>query len=397
MKTDREGQRIAALNEAPRGARFIHTAGAVLLAVHALVGCSSELDAPAGDGGGGAGGGSGGEGVGGEGGSGKGVGGSGEGGSGKGGEGGSGEGGSGKGGEGVGGEGGSGEGVGGSGEGGGAGGEGGGVTVSAEFFDDFSYTGIADDGLKSRWWVRTTDGAPGVAGAQWLSSNVSFIEDPDLASNRLLRLEATSRGSGASTSHAEIQSNDDRFRLGTYSARVRFRDTPLTGTRHLGDKLVETFFTISPWINDPETDPNYSEQDFEYMPNGGWGQGDTSTLWLTSWETATLENTQSNQVARDQSGWKRLLLQVDASGIRYYIDGALLCTHDAAYVPETDQHLDFNLWFDELAAGQTAPRTYAEDVDWVYFAKDVLLSQAEVDAQVTGFRASSIALVDTLP
>jgi hypothetical protein len=165
----------------------------------------------------------------------------------------------------------------------------------------------------------------------------------------------------------------------------------------LGDKLVETFFTISPWINDPETDPNYSEQDFEYMPNGGWGQGDTSTLWLTSWETATLENTQSNQVAGDQSGWKRLLLQVDASGIRYYIDGALLCTHDAAYVPETDQHLDFNLWFDELAAGQTAPRTYAEDVDWVYFAKDVLLSQAEVDAQMAGFRASSIALVDTLP
>ncbi|WP_438043028.1 glycoside hydrolase family 16 protein [Sorangium sp. So ce128] len=379
MKTDREGQGIAASNGAPRGARFIHAAGAALLAVHALVGCSSELDVPAGHGGSGAGGGSGGEG-----------------GSGKGGEGGSGEGG------GAGGAGGEGGGAGGAGgeggEGGGAGGEGGGgVVVSAEFFDDFSYSGIADDGLKSRWWVRTTDGAPGVAGAQWLSSNVSFIEDPDLASNRLLRLEATSRGSGASTSHAEIQSNDDRFRLGTYSARVRFRNTPLTGTRHLGDKLVETFFTISPWINDPEADPNYSEQDFEYMPNGGWGQGDNSTLWLTSWETATLENTQSNQVAGDQSGWKRLLLQIDASSIHYYVDGARLCTHDATYVPETDQHLDFNLWFDELAAGQTGSRTYAEDVDWVYFAKDVLLSQAEVDAQVAGFRASSLALVDTLP
>ncbi|CAN92401.1 putative hydrolase [Sorangium cellulosum So ce56] len=391
MKTDREGQRIAASNEAPRGARFIHAAGAALLVVHALVGCSSARDVPAGHGGSGAGGGSGGEGGSDEGGEGGGAGGEGAGGEvgGAGGEGG------GAGGEGAGGE------VGAGGEGGGAGGEGGegggGVTVSAEFFDDFSYSGIADDGLKSRWWVRTTDGAPGVAGAQWLSSNVSFIDDPDLASNRLLRLEATTRGSGASTSHAELQSNDDRFRLGTYSARVRFRNTPLTGTRHLGDKLVETFFTISPWINDPEVDPNYSEQDFEYMPNGGWGQGDTSTLWLTSWETATLENTQSNQVAGDQAGWKRLLLQIDASGIHYYIDGARLCTHDATYVPETDQHLDFNLWFDELAAGQTGPRTYAEDVDWVYFAKDVLLSQAEVDAQVARFRASSLALVDTLP
>ncbi|WP_437332312.1 glycoside hydrolase family 16 protein [Sorangium sp. So ce394] len=384
MQMDREGQRVAASKErAPRGARFVPAAGAALLAVHALLGCSSETAAPGGASGSGAGdeGGSGAfGGSGGEGGSGAFGGSGGEGGSGAGGEGGSGAGG--EGGSGAGGEGGSG---------------GGGVTVSAELFDDFSYTGIADDNLTSRWWVRTTDGAPGVDGAQWLSSNVSFIEDPDLASNRLLRLKATTSGSGASTSHAEIQSNDDSFRLGTYSARVRFSNTPLTGTRHLADKLVETFFTISPWVNDPETDPNYSEQDFEYMPNGGWGQGNTSTLWLTSWETATLEDTQSNQVAGDQSGWKRLLIQIDESGIHYYIEGALLCTHDASYVPETNQHLDFNLWFDELAAGETGPRTYAEDVDWVYFAKDVLLSQAEVDARVAGFRASSAALVDTLP
>ncbi|WP_437591102.1 glycoside hydrolase family 16 protein [Sorangium sp. So ce1000] len=286
----------------------------------------------------------------------------------------------------------------GTGAGGDADGDGGGdVTVSAELFDDFSYTGITDDDLTSWWWVRTEDGAPGIAGAQWLPSNVSFIDDPDLASNRLLRLKATTRGSGESTSHAELQSNDDKFRLGTYSARVKFSNTPLAGTRHLADKPVETFFTISPWINDPETDPDYSEQDFEYMPNGGWGQEDTSTLWLTSWETATLENTQSNHAAGDQSGWKRLLIQITESDIRYYIEGTLLCTHDATYVPETNQHLDFNLWFDELAAGQTEPRTYAEDVDWVYFAKDAILSQAEVDARVAGFRASSIAREDTLP
>ncbi|WP_437897999.1 glycoside hydrolase family 16 protein [Sorangium sp. So ce124] len=284
--------------------------------------------------------------------------------------------------------------------GGGAGSDGGGgghVTVSAELFDDFTYTGITDNDLTSWWWVRAEDGAPGVDGARWLPSNVSFIDDPDLASNRLLRLEATTRGSGESTSHAELQSNDDKFRLGTYSARVKFSNTPLTGPRHLADKPVETFFAISPWINDPETDPGYSEQDFEYMPNGGWGQEDTSTLWLTSWETATLENTQSNHVAGDQSGWKRLLIQITESDIRYYIEGALLCTHGATYVPETNQHLDFNLWFDELAAGQTEPRTYAEDVDWVYFAKNAILSQAEVDAQVARFRASSIAREDTLP
>lgn len=364
MEPKRELQRIVAAKDgAPRGAYCAHAVGVALLAAQALVACSTDPVASARGGGGGAGAGSGG---------------------GEGGSAGSG---------GVGDDGGS----GGSGGVGGAGGAGGGVTVSAEFFDDFSYTGITDGELTSRWWVRTTDGAPGVAGARWLSSNVSFIDDPDLPSNRLLRLQATTRGSGASTSHAELQSNDDRFRLGTYSARVKFSNTPLTGTRHLADKPVETFFTISPWINDPPTDPNYSEQDFEYMPNGGWGQGNTSTLWMTSWEMATLENTESNQVAGDQSGWKRLLIQIDESGIRYYLEGTLLCTHDASYVPETDQHIDFNLWFDELATAEDEPRTYAEDVDWVYFAKDVILSQAEVDARVAGFRASSITLEDTLP
>ncbi|AUX22710.1 hydrolase [Sorangium cellulosum] len=279
----------------------------------------------------------------------------------------------------------------------GDGGSGGGPPVSAELFDDFSYTGTDDGEFTRRWWVRDVDGAPGIAGARWRRSNVSLVPDPELGSNTLLRLRATTSGSAGSTSHAEVQSTDDRFRLGTYSARVKFSNTPVDGTRYFGDKLVETFFTISPWINNPETDPDYSEQDFEYMPNGGWGRGDTSTLWMTSWETASLDSTQSNQASGDHSGWKRLLLQITESGIQYYVDGTLLCTHDATYVPETNQHLDFNLWFDELATDQSSARTYAEDADWVYFAQDVILSQTEVDARVAGFRAASIAREDTLP
>src|SRR5690606_1654700 len=54
-----------------------------------------------------------------------------------------------------------------------------GTPVTAELFDDFSYTG-ADDSQFLAWWsLRTWSGGPGVKGAQWLSSNVSVIADPE--------------------------------------------------------------------------------------------------------------------------------------------------------------------------------------------------------------------------
>lgn len=273
----------------------------------------------------------------------------------------------------------------------------GGGTVTAELFDDFSYPGITDPNFTSRWWVRTGGGAPGVPNAQWLSSNVSIIADPSSATNKLLRLKATTSGAGTNTSHAEVQSTDDRFRLGTYAARLNFTSTPLSGARYYADKPVETFFTISPWVNNPETDLNYSEQDFEYMPNGGWGQGNTSTLWLTSWETASHVNKLSDKVTADYAGWRTVVLQITGATISYYLDGALLFTHGATYVPETNQHLDFNLWFDEIATTQSSARTYHEDADWVYFAKDTILSPAAVEARVAAFRASSVVLKDTVP
>ena len=55
---------------------------------------------------------------------------------------------------------------------------------------------------------------------------------------------------------------------------------PVTGTD--GDHLVETFFTITP-LNAP-MDPNYGEIDFEYLPNGGWGEP-SNIFYETTWET----------------------------------------------------------------------------------------------------------------
>ncbi len=222
---------------------------------------------------------------------------------------GTGAGGDGDGGGGGGGDGGGGDGGDGGGGGGGDGDGGGGhVTVSAELFDDFTYTGITDNDLTSWWWVRTEDGAPGVDGAQWLPSNVSFIDDPDLASNRLLRLVATTRGSGESSSHAELQSNDDKFRLGTYSAPGKIRATLLSDRdpaprRQAGRDVLHD----QPVDQRPRDRSRLLGAGFpSTCPTAGGVQEDTSTLWLTSWETGHAGEYAVEPCGEvDQSGWKR--------------------------------------------------------------------------------------------
>ena len=67
---------------------------------------------------------------------------------------------------------------------------------------------------------------------------------------------------------------------GTYAARVRFTDQPVEGPD--GDVVVQTFYAVSPLRFD--FDPEYSELDWEYLPNGGWG--DTKTrLYGVTWQT----------------------------------------------------------------------------------------------------------------
>ncbi|AUX48004.1 uncharacterized protein SOCE26_095300 [Sorangium cellulosum] len=267
-----------------------------------------------------------------------------------------------------------------------------GSAATAELFDDFSYPSTSDSRFLSWWSLRTWSGGPGVLGAQWLPSNISLINDPSNAANKLMRLTATTNGAAAGSSHAEIMSVDRKFGLGTYAARMKFYDTPLSGSRFFGDKPIETFFTITDYN---EGDPDYSEQDFEYMPNGGWGQGNNSTMWLTSWETTT--DKVSNHVSASHAGWHTLVLQVTSTSITYFIDGAQVAAHAARFVPEAGQYLSFQLWFDQLDTSQRSARTYYEEADWVYFAEGASLSPAEVDAKIAALRAASVARRDTVP
>ncbi|WNG27177.1 hydrolase [Cystobacter fuscus] len=286
---------------------------------------------------------------------------------------------------------------------GGGGNPGGGDTITTEFFDDFSYTSASDTNFRNWWNVRndsnwTGPGPEPEYGAPWAASNVSIVTDSAVSGNKLLRLQTSTSGTNATTAQAEVSSKSRKFKFGTYAARVKFNNTPLSGTRYFADKPVETFFTITNYVLN---DPNYSEQDFEYMPNGGWGRGNTSTLWMTSWEDTQLSVEDADRVSdwnsNDYSGWHTLVLQVSSTGIYYYIDGALLTSHtQLKYLPETNQSIYFNIWFAELDRTQTSSRAYHQEADWVYFAKDAVLTPAEVTSRIAGFRTAGTARKDTV-
>ncbi len=145
-------------------------------------------------------------------------------------------------------------------------------------FDDFDYASHTDPDLSAHGWnVRSNAGGPGVPGATWDPSKVTFSSS---GGNSVMDLETSTAGTGASTTHTEILTRSMKFAYGTYAARVRFSDAPVSGPD--GDRVVQTFFTIND-LKAPMAD-DYAEYDFEYLPNGGWGEP-SSILYTTSWET----------------------------------------------------------------------------------------------------------------
>ncbi|MFD9721237.1 cellulose binding domain-containing protein [Streptomyces sp. NPDC059076] len=261
-------------------------------------------------------------------------------------------------------------------------------------FDDFNYSTHTDPRLSAHGWsLRSWSGGPGVPGTTWSPNNVSFSAADG---NSVMRLETSTSGTAASTRQAEISSSAMKFKNGTYAARVKFSDAPVYGPD--GDHVVQTFFTIND-LKAPMAD-DYAEYDFEYLPNGGWGE--TSNIFFTtSWETYDSNTGQSvNQhtVARSShAGWRDLVVTIDDNDIRYYIDGQLFSTHGAAYLPEREMVIAFNQWLTDLT-GQTATaaRAYEQQVDYVLHIKDRVLTPAEVAAKVSAYRAAGKTFEDTV-
>jgi hypothetical protein len=259
------------------------------------------------------------------------------------------------------------------------------AALLAVFFDDFTYTSRAQ--LEKRGWiVRTVAGWPGVPGATWDAAGVTF-------SRGILTMTSSTEGTPESTRQVQL-CHERKYREGTYAARVRFTDGPGP------DEIVQTFYMISP-LREPNA-PEYSEIDFEYLPQGGWGRKG-STFFTTTWETFQPEpNWKANNVSeskpRSYDGWHTLLVQVANGEVRYFVDGAPFATHGGDFYPESLMSLNFNLWFTRHGLKEKgARRAYREDIDWVYHAANQVLSPAEVEKAVAKFRKGGIAYRDTVP
>lgn len=267
--------------------------------------------------------------------------------------------------------------------------------TDAIFFDDFDYTRHNDPQLVANGWiVRAGEGWPGVPGAIWRETNIIFRDDPDMDGNRVLQMESSTDGQRVYQTQICHQR---KYYEGTYAARVRFSDAPRYGPD--GDRIVQTFYLISPQAYD--MDPDYSEHDYEYLPNGGWGAG-PHTLFATSWETFQLspwiaDNT-SSVLQGSLEGWHTLVIQIARDEIHYSIDGLRMGAHDAYYYPEVPMSINFNLWFiDGGLVRSRMLRKYVEQVDWVFHAQDMTLDTAEIESQVAAYREQGLGFVDTVP
>jgi hypothetical protein len=255
-------------------------------------------------------------------------------------------------------------------------------------FDDFWYSSPAQ--LSAHGWVvRSRPGWPGVPGATWRQSDVSV-------GGGLLRMTSTTDGSYAGTSQTQI-CQQRKFLAGTYASRVRFSDDPLSGPA--GDQPVESFYTISP-LRRP-LDPNYSEIDFEYLPHGGWG--DPQSIGYAAWETYSppphwIAVSSARRANRSMNGWHTLVLQVAGGTMTFFVDGRQVAQLGGRYYPEVPMSINYNLWFIPGGLARTrAPRSYEEDVDWVYHAAGAVLSPSQVQAAVSSMRSEHTAFVDTVP
>jgi hypothetical protein len=261
-------------------------------------------------------------------------------------------------------------------------------------FDDFSYS-TADEMTSNGWVIRSGPGWPGASGATFRSENIAFVDYPDQAGNRLLRMTSSTDGTGEHTYQTQI-CHQRKYLEGTYAARVRFSDEPVSGID--GDQIVETFYTITPY--DKPLNPDYSEMDYEYLPNGGWG-GAELTFYVTTWETVQIEpwnaDNTSNSVQGSLAGWHTLVTQVIDGTVRYFIDGKLIAQHSGAYYPDALMSINFNLWFIDGGLVQTeGTREYQEDIDWVFHEAGVLLMPDEINTRIRELRHDSVKFQDTV-
>ena len=261
-------------------------------------------------------------------------------------------------------------------------------------FDDFSYS-AQEEMTGNGWVIRTDSGWPGVSGAMFRAENVEFVNYPDQTGNRLLRMTSSTDGTREHTYQTQI-CHQRKYLEGTYAARVRFSDGPVSGVD--GDQIVQTFYAITPY--DKPLNPDYSEMDSEYLPNGGWG-GAEPTFHVTTWENVQIEpwkaDNTSSSVQGSLAGWHTLVTQVMGGTVRYFVDGKLIAQHGGEYYPDAPMSINFNLWFIEGGLAQAEGiREYHEDIDWAFHEAGVLLMPEQVEARINELRNTNVKFQDTV-
>ncbi|WP_158717872.1 glycoside hydrolase family 16 protein [Streptomyces sp. NRRL F-2664] len=257
-------------------------------------------------------------------------------------------------------------------------------------FDTFRYTGADDPSLAAHGWeVRTDGGGPGIKDT-WATTGASFPTDPAAQGGTVLHLRSSTDGTPQGTSQVEVQGTGKNLFTGTYAARVHFGDKPASGRN--GDHVVQTFFPISP----SDASDAYSELDFEYLPNGGWGSAGPR-LDNVSWYRADPPDRVSHTTRQRLGGWHVLMITAMNGKVTYSLDGKELFTSSGKYVPREKMDIHFSNWFIDLPFTGSGPRTWDMKVDWVYHKADEAVSPADVQKTVDGFHGAGTDYVNTVP
>ncbi|MFH8409774.1 cellulose binding domain-containing protein [Streptomyces sp. NPDC018019] len=254
-------------------------------------------------------------------------------------------------------------------------------------FDSFHYTGADDPALAANGWrARTSGGGPGIR-STWSKANVSFPSDDKSQEGQALQLRVTSDGTKAGTRQSELENTKATFFTGTLAARVYFSDRPAVGRN--GDHINESFFAISP----DHASKKYSELDYEYMPNGGWG-APGPRLDTTSWGSSKQGDRATRATKQSLRGWHTLMITAMDGKVSYSVDGREVFSAAKGF-PRERMGIHFSAWLVDLPF--KGPRTWNMLVDWVYGQSGRAMPLADVQKAVDGFHGAGTHYVNTLP
>lgn len=268
-------------------------------------------------------------------------------------------------------------------------------------FDDFNYTGPHDPALAANGWeVRSGEGGPGIKDS-WSADGVSFPAaggpsgDGSSADSgasgsggQALRLTAETDGTAKGTRQSEFHTAKPAFSTGTLVARVRLSDKPVGGKD--GDHIAQSLFTISP----DHSSSKYSELDYEYMPNGGWGRYGP-LMDTTSWRNSERNDRVTKSHMKKLGGWHTLVITAVDGATTYSLDGEKMFTNGSKYSPREPMTINFSAWFIDLPfKGQ---RSWDMQVDWLYYQAGKAVPAKDVQQTVGSLTAGGTHYVNTLP